>query len=80
LESVLQVNKNEWEAFLEEFSELVKKYEHLLGKLDLAEVTIESQRERSKQLTAKSSESLRQIRIAIDKLCKDTEDVLNGAE
>jgi hypothetical protein len=80
LESVLQVNRNEWEAFLEEFSELTKKYELLLNKMDLAEVAIQSQRERSKQLTAKSSEVLRQIRSAMEKLCKTTEDALNQNE
>ena len=80
LDSVLQINRNEWEAFLEEFSELTKKYELLLSKLDLASITIEGQRERYKQLTAKSGESLRQISSAMEKLCKDAEDVLNEPE
>jgi len=80
LESVLQLNKNEWEAFLEEFSELTKKYELLLSKLDLAEITIEGNRERSKQLTANSGEALKQIRTALERLCKETEDVLNEPE
>ncbi|HMK83425.1 MAG TPA: hypothetical protein VK503_06885 [Candidatus Bathyarchaeia archaeon] len=80
MESVLQLNKNEWEAFLEEFSELTKKYELLLSKLDLAEITIEGNRERSKQLTANSGEALKQIRTALERLCKETEDVLNEPE
>ena len=80
MESVLQLNRNEWEAFLEEFSELTKKYELLLSKLDLAEITDEGQRERSKQLSAKSAESLKQIRSAMEKLCKETEEALNGSE
>ena len=77
---MLQLNKNEWEAFLEEFSELTKKYELLLSKLDLAEITIEGNRERSKQLTANSGEALKQIRTALERLCKETEDVLNEPE
>jgi len=77
---VLQLNKNEWEAFLEEFSELTKKYELLLSKLDLAEITIEGNRERSKQLTANSGEALKQIRTALERLCKETEDALNEPE
>ena len=80
MESVLQLNKNEWEAFLEEFSELTKKYELLLSKLDLAEITIEGNRERSKQLTANSGEALKQIRTALERLCKETEDALNEPE
>lgn len=80
LEPVLQLNRKEWEAFLEELSELTKKYELLLSKLDLARITIEGQRERSKQLTAKSGESLKQIRSAMEKLCKETEDALNESE
>lgn len=74
---MLHINGNEWEAFLEEFSELTKNYELLLSKLDLAEVRIEGQLEKTKQLTAKSSEALRQIRSAMERLCKETEDVLN---
>ncbi len=77
---MLQLNKNEWEAFLEEFSELTKKYELLLSKLDLAEITIEGNRERSKQLTANSGEALKQIRTALERLCKETEDALNEPE
>jgi predicted nucleic acid-binding Zn-ribbon protein len=80
LESVLQVNRNEWQAFLEEFSELTKNYELLLSKLDLAQTRIQGQEERSKQLAGKSSEALRQIRSAMEKICKETEDILNESE
>ena len=80
MESMLQLNKNEWEAFLEEFSELTKKFELLLSKLDLAEITIEGNRERFKQLTANSGEALKQIRTALERLCKETEDALNESK
>jgi hypothetical protein len=36
LDSFIQVDKNEWNAFLEAFSEFEKKYELLLGELDNA--------------------------------------------
>jgi hypothetical protein len=77
---VLQVNRNEWEAFLEEFSELTKNYELLLHKLELAQTRVQGHEERSKQLAGKSSEALRQIRSAMEKLCKETEDILNESE
>ena len=80
LESVLPINRNEWQAFLEEFSELTKNYELLLSKLDLAEIKIEGQLEKAKQLTAKSSEALRQIRSAMERLSKETERVLNESD
>ena len=37
MDSFIQVNKNEWEAFLEDLSEFEKKYQHLLTMLDMAE-------------------------------------------
>ena len=37
---VLQVDKDEWEAFRAEFSKLTKNYELVLGKLELAQVQI----------------------------------------
>jgi len=74
---VLHFNRNEWEAFLEEFSELTKKYEFVLSRLELAEKRVEDQQQTAKQLSAKSRESLRQIMSAIEKICKETEDVLN---
>jgi uncharacterized protein Yka (UPF0111/DUF47 family) len=77
---VLPINRNEWQAFLEEFSELTKNYELLLSKLDLAEIKIEGQLEKAKQLTAKSSEALRQIRSAMERLSKETERVLNESD
>jgi rubrerythrin len=47
---VLQVDKDEWETFLSEFSKLAKNYELILGKLDLALAQIEVQREKNGQL------------------------------
>jgi len=37
LDASIQVDKNEWKAFLEDLSELEKKYELLLSMLDMAE-------------------------------------------
>ena len=49
LNPVLQVDKDEWETFLSEFSKLAKNYELILGKLDLALAQIEVQQQRAKQ-------------------------------
>ena len=74
---VLQVDKEKWETFLSEFSELAKNYELILSKLDLALGQIEVERERNRQLTAKGREVLLEVRMAVEKLCKETEDALD---
>ena len=78
--SVIRVDKNEWDAFLNDFSELAKKYELLLDKLEVAKGKVASQREKTRQQGAKSSEALRQVKSAMEKLCKKTETVLNESE
>jgi hypothetical protein len=77
LNPVLQVDKEKWETFLSEFSELAKNYELILSKLDLALGQIEVERERNRQLTAKGREVLLEVRMAVEKLCKETEDALD---
>jgi len=77
---VARLNRNEWEAFLSEFSELTKKYELLLSELDLSRTKIEGLQEKTKQQVAKSGEALRQVRGAVDKLCDETEEMLNEPE
>ena len=75
-----KLNRNEWEAFLSEFSELAKKYELILGQLDLAQTRMEGLREKTKQQVAKSGEALRQVSGAVNKLCDETEETLSEPE
>jgi hypothetical protein len=76
----MKLNRNEWEAFLSDFSDLTKKFELILGQLDLAQTKTEGLREKTKQQVAKSGEALRQVRSALDKLCDETEERLHEHE
>ena len=42
MDSFIQIDKNEWKAFLEELSEFEKKYERLLNMLDLTESRLDA--------------------------------------
>ncbi len=63
-----------------EFSELVQKYQLILSQLDLARTKVEGLRERTEQQIAKSGETLRQVRVALDRLCNETEEELVESE
>jgi hypothetical protein len=78
LRSVLQVKRNDWEAFLKEFSEFTKKYELLLGGLDLGEAKRKAQDQRVKQQVKTGRKEMGRLQSAIEKLCKETEDTLHG--
>jgi hypothetical protein len=78
LRSVLQVKRSDWEAFLKEFSEFAKKYELLLGGLDLAEAKRKAQDQRVKQQVTTARKEMVQLQSAIEKLCKETEDALHA--
>ena len=68
LDSFIQIDKNEWKAFLEELSEFEKKYKLLLNKLDMNENRLDALKtpekkeaeseEASRQLSAKNPEKL----------------------
>jgi len=77
LRSVLQVKRSDWEAFLKEFSEFAKKYELLLGGLDLAEAKRKAQDQRVKQQMKTATKEMGRVQSAIEKLCKETEDALH---
>jgi len=77
LRSVLQVKRSDWEAFLKEFSEFAKKYELLLGGLDLAEAKRKAQDQRVKQQVTTARKEMVQLQSAIEKLCKEIEDALH---
>jgi predicted nucleic acid-binding Zn-ribbon protein len=78
LASVLQVKRGDWEAFIKEFSELAKKHELLLKRLDLAEAELEAQDQRVRQEVKGSRNAIMRIQSAIDKLCKETERALHA--
>ena len=59
MDSFIQVDKNEWKAFLEDLSELERKYKLLLNKLDMDESRLQALRTREKE--AGSDEALRQV-------------------
>jgi len=80
MEPVVSVSRNEWDAFLADHSKLVQKYELLLSHLDLARTRIEGLREKTEQQIAKSGETLRQVKSALDRLCEDTERQLLESE
>ncbi len=63
-----------------EFSELVQKYQLILSQLDLARTKVEGLRERTEQQIAKSGETLRQVRAALERLCDETEEELVESE
>jgi len=51
LSHVLQIDKNEWETFLSEFSALAKNYELILNKLELAHTQMKELNQRNEALT-----------------------------
>lgn len=75
--SVLQVKRSEWEAFLKEFSEFAKKYELLLGELDLAGAKSKAEDPRVKQQVTTARKEMVRLQSAIEKLCRETEDALH---
>ena len=77
---IVKLNRNEWDAFLSELSEFAKRYELVLGRLDLVQTQIDGVREKTKQQAARSSKALSQVGRAIEKLCEDTEEILNESE
>lgn len=62
---------------MSEFSELAKEYALLLSQLDLVQTRMEGLREKTNQQVAKSGEALRQVMVAVEKLCDKTEEILN---
>ena len=76
--SVLQVKRSDWEAFLKEFSEFARRYELLLGGLDLAEAKRKAQDLRVKQQVTTGRKEMGRLQSAIEKLCKETEDALHA--
>lgn len=80
MKSVVSVSRNEWDAFLADHSKLVLRYELLLGHLDLARTKIEGLREKTEQQMARSGETLRQVKSALNRLCEDTERELLESE
>lgn len=74
------VSRGEWDSFLSEFSKLTQKYELVLSHLDLARTRIEGLHEKTEQQMAKSGETLRQVKTALDRLCDETEAELIESE
>ena len=58
MDSFIQVDKNEWEAFLEDFSQFEEKYRLLLSALDDAESRLQALKKPTDQVEA--SEALQQ--------------------
>jgi len=77
---IVSVSRNEWDAFLSDHSRLLQKYELLLSHLDLARTRIQGLHEKSEQQMAKSGETLRQVRTALNRLCEETERELLESE
>ena len=78
--ALVNVSREEWDGFLSDHSKLMQKYELLLSHLDLARTRIQGLHEKTEQQMAKSSETLRQVRSALDRLCDDTERQLDESE
>jgi hypothetical protein len=70
---IVTISRGEWDAFLADHTRLVQKYELLLTQARLARTRIEGIRERTEQQMAKSGETLRQVKSALDRLCEETE-------
>jgi uncharacterized protein YutD len=71
------VSKSEWDSFLDEFTNLTQKYELIVAQLNLTRTRIEGLNEKTQQQIATSGEALRQIEVAVERLCDETEDELN---
>lgn len=80
MDPTVAVSSGEWDSFLSEFSKLVQKYELVLSHLDLARSRIEGLQEKTEQQMAKSGETLRQVKGALDRLCEETEAELIESE
>lgn len=80
MKPVVIVSRGEWEAFLSEHSKLIQKFQLLLDSLDLARTRAEGLREKTTQQMARSAETLRQTRIALDRICEETEAKLLESE
>jgi len=79
LNSLLQVDKREWEAFLEKLSEFEKKYELLLGKMDAIQGRLQAERKRDEEdkspgKTAHSEASVAFPERQIERTLRGTED------
>jgi hypothetical protein len=73
MDSVVTVSRNEWDAFLADHSKLLQKYELLLSHVTLVRTKLEGVREKTEQQMARSGETLRQVKMALDRLCEETE-------
>jgi hypothetical protein len=81
LSSVPPPNKSDWDVFLKEFSEIARKYEVLLARLDSGQSRSQSKPEGMKQQVPRdSNEALRQMRSTIERICEETEEALSGTE
>lgn len=77
---IVSVSRNEWDAFLADHSKLIQKYELLLSNLDLTRTRIQGLREKTEQQIAKSGETLRQVKAALNRMCEETERELLESE
>ena len=78
--STLTLDKNEWNAFLAKFSELSKKYELILKELDSTKIRIKELMEQTNQQKSRNGETLRRVGEAVNRLCDETESLLNDAK
>ena len=62
MDSFIQVDKSEWEAFLEDLSELERKYKLLLNKLDMNESRLDALKTPEKKEVG-SEEASRQVAV-----------------
>jgi len=62
LDSFIQIDKNEWKAFLEELSEFEKKYERVLNMLDVTESGLDALKILEKK-EVESEEALREVSV-----------------
>lgn len=76
MEPAVRISRSEMEAFLSDILEFTNKYELVLNELDMAHTKLEGIRERIRQYMSRSAETLRQMRDAIEKMCRRTEDML----
>lgn len=79
MERLIRINKNEFEAFLAELTELSNRHEEVLKRLDQAEAKLEGMNSRIRQQISKSSQTLRQLTAAIEERCRRTEEMLEAS-
>jgi hypothetical protein len=70
-------SKEEWDAFLADFSKFVQKYEILMTQLVLAQSKVEGFKEKTQLQIDGSRQAINQVRTAIDRLSNETEEELN---